>query len=104
MAKITTVKIKKVSNEGTIVYTPDNEFFIIKSLDEGVLHIENIPDNNVTIQRLAEIASGCFEVYSSFFGVRWINLTYNNVTVHVTKSDPVGYIVTKWEITAKAKR
>ena len=103
MSKATIVKITRINERGTVVCTTDEKFFTITSFDKvGVLNIEaDSKIDNVTINEFAEIVVGCFLKRSSFRGVGWINFTYDDIKVHVTRGEatnhPSEYLVSKWE-------
>jgi hypothetical protein len=99
-----------MNEKGAVVCTSSGKFFVLTSFKQpGVLNIEAISTiDNLTITEFAEIVAGCFESRSSFRGVGWINFTYDNVTVHVTRGEtlnyPTEYIVTKWKEACKLNK
>ena len=103
MAKATIVKITMMNERGTVVCTSNEKFFTIRSIrNPGVLDIEApSPSDDLSISEFAEIVVGCFNPQSSFSNIDWINFTYDDVTVNVTRGEainyPLEYIVNKWD-------
>ena len=100
MAKPTIVNITHLSKNGITVKTTDSKSFFAHCLIPAGLLSITASSAQMSIYELAEIIAGCFEPNSTFYGVKSVTFTYNNVTTNVSHDELLlnpNSVVTKWE-------